>query len=180
MRRRNPRSRALPGAAGSLRLDRSQDQTGKANENGDVEQSHHRFKLALDQALMLRGSRDFVSRQGYETFVGELIDQLNAGRRQRLAEELAVLHSLPDNRYESCQRFDVRVDSGSLIHVDRNAYSVTSRLIREKVEVRLYVEHLEVWYAQRLSNGCRDCEAATSTACRTGTSSTGWCASPVR
>jgi hypothetical protein len=125
-------------------------QAGKANENGDVEQSHHRFKKALDQALMLRGSRDFASREVYELFVGELIDQLNAGRRQRLAEELAVLHSLPDNRYESCQRFDVRVDSGSLIHVDRNAYSVNSRLISEKVEVRLYVEHLEVWYAQRL------------------------------
>ncbi len=42
------------------------------------------------------------------------------------------------------------MDSGSLIHVDRNAYSVISRLIREKVEVRLYVEYLEVWYAQRL------------------------------
>jgi hypothetical protein len=125
-------------------------QAGKANENGDVEQSHHRFKKALDQALMLRGSREFARRAEYETFVGELVDQLNAGRRQRLAEELPVLHSLPDNRYESCQRFDVRVDSGSLIHVDRNAYSVTSRLIREKVEVRLYVEHLEVWYAQRL------------------------------
>jgi hypothetical protein len=99
---------------------------------------------------MLRGSRDFARREAYEAFVGELIDQLNAGRRRRLAKELAVLHSLPDNRYESCQRFDARVDSGSLIHVDRNAYSVISRLIGEKVEVRLYVEHLEVWYAQRL------------------------------
>jgi hypothetical protein len=125
-------------------------QAGKANENGDVEQRHHRFKQALDQALMLRGSRDFASREAYEVFVGELIDQLNAGRRRRLAKELAVLRSLPDNRYESCQRFDARVDSGSLIHVDRNAYSVISRPIRETVEVRLYVEHLEVWYAQRL------------------------------
>jgi hypothetical protein len=125
-------------------------QAGKANENGDVEQRHHRFKQALNQALMLRGSRDFAGREAYEAFVGERIDQLNAGRRQRLAEELAVLRSLPDHRYESCQRFDARVDSGSLIHVDRNAYSVTSRLIRETVEVRLYVEHLEVWYAQRL------------------------------
>ncbi len=125
-------------------------QTGKANENGDVEQRHHRFKQALDQALMLRGNRDFISREEYETFVGKLIDQLNTGRRERLAEELAILRSLPGHRYESCQRFDARVDSGSLIHVDRNAYSVTSRLIREKVEVRLYVEHLEVWYAQRL------------------------------
>jgi len=125
-------------------------QAGKANENGDIEQRHHRFKQALDQALMLRGSRDFADREEYERFVSELIDQLNAGRRPRLAEELTVLRSLPDRRYESGQRFEARVDSGSLIHVDRNAYSVTSRLIGEKVEVRLYVEHLEVWYAQRL------------------------------
>jgi hypothetical protein len=125
-------------------------QAGKANENGDVEQSHHRFKQALDQALMLRGSREFPSREEYQRFVGELIDQLNAGRRQRLMQELPILRSLPDNRYESCQRIDARVDSGSLIHVDRNAYSVPSRLIDERVEVRLHVEHLEVWYAQRL------------------------------
>jgi hypothetical protein len=125
-------------------------QAGKANENGDVEQRHHRFKRALDQALMLRGSRDFGTREAYERFVGELIDQLNAGRRQRLMAERAVLHALPNNRYESCQRLDALVDSGSLIHVDRNAYSVASRLIGEKVEIRLYVEHLEVWYAQRL------------------------------
>lgn len=125
-------------------------QAGKANENGDVEQRHYRFKQALDQALMLRGSRDFASREEYERFMGELIDQLNAGRRRRLMEELAVLRSLPNNRYESCQRFEASVDSGSLIHVDRNAYSVASRLIGESVEIRLYVEHLEVWYAQRL------------------------------
>ena len=30
------------------------------------------------------------------------------------------------------------MDCGSLIHVDRNAYSVNSRLIGQKVEVRLY------------------------------------------
>ncbi len=43
----------------------------------------------------------------------------------------------------------MRVDTGSLIHVDRNVYSVDSRLIGEHVEVRLYAEHLEVWYAQK-------------------------------
>ena len=43
----------------------------------------------------------------------------------------------------------MRVDSGSLIHVDRNTYSVPSRLMGERVDVRLYVEHVEVWYAQQ-------------------------------
>jgi len=34
--------------------------------------------------------------------------------------------------------------------VGRNSYSVPSRLIGERVEVRVFMEHLEVWYAQRL------------------------------
>lgn len=34
----------------------------KSHENGDVEPSHRQFKRALDQALLLRGSRDFASR----------------------------------------------------------------------------------------------------------------------
>ena len=34
----------------------------EAHENGDAEQSHNRFKQAVDQALQLRGSRDFTDR----------------------------------------------------------------------------------------------------------------------
>jgi len=73
----------------------------------------------------------------------------NAGRRKRLDEELPRLRRLPERRRESYKRLWVRVDRGSLIHADRNTYTVPSRLIGEKVEVRLYVEHVEVWYAQQ-------------------------------
>jgi hypothetical protein len=119
------------------------------NENGDVEQSHHRFKKAVDQALMLRGSRDFSSVEEYAEFLKNLMTQRNAGRRERLAEELKVMRELPARRMESAKRERVRVDSGSLIHVDRNAYSVNSRLIGEKVETRLYLDRIEVWYGQK-------------------------------
>jgi hypothetical protein len=50
---------------------------------------------------------------------------------------------------ESAKREQVKVDSGSLIHVERNAYSVNSRLIRTQVEARLYLDRVEVWYGQR-------------------------------
>jgi hypothetical protein len=66
-----------------------------------------------------------------------------------LAEELAVMRELPARRMESAKRERVRVDSGSLIHVERNSYSVNSRLIGERVEARLYLDHVEVWYGQR-------------------------------
>jgi hypothetical protein len=124
-------------------------QARQAHENGDVEQRHRRFKEAIDQALMLRGSRDFADREAYTRFVRQILEQLNAGRRTRLAEEVAVLRPLPARRLEACQRLRVKVDQGSLIHVGRNSYSVPSRLIGEQVEVRLFVEHLEVWYAQQ-------------------------------
>lgn len=123
-------------------------QPGRGNENGDIEQRHHRFKRALDQALMLRGNRDFASADEYRLFVKALLAQLNAGRRARLTEEIAVLRGLPERRTESYKRELVRVDSGSLIHVDRSAYSVPSRLIGARVEARLYMEQIEVWYAQ--------------------------------
>lgn len=119
------------------------------NENGDVEQSHHRFKKAVDQALMLRGSRDFGSVEEYAQFLKNLMAQRNGGRRERLAEELEVMRELPARRMESAKRERLKVDSGSLIHVDRNAYSVNSRLIGEKVEARLYLDHIEVWYGQK-------------------------------
>ena len=122
-------------------------QAGKANENGDVEQRHYRLKRAIEQALLLRGSRDFSSLAEYKQFLRLLLAQLNAGRRERVKTEMQYLKALPDTRLESNKRVKVRVDSGSIIYVDRNVYSVHSRLIGEEVEARVTVETVEVWYA---------------------------------
>ena len=124
-------------------------QAGHGNENGDVEQRHHRFKRAVEQELLLRGSRDFISTEDYQGFLQGLFVRLNAGRKQRLAEEMAVMRQLPERRMESAKRERVKVDSGSLIYVDRNVYSVPSRLIGEMVEARLTMDQVEVWYGQR-------------------------------
>jgi hypothetical protein len=124
-------------------------QTGRPHENGDVEQRHHRIKQALDQSLMLRGSRDFDSREAYEAFVRSVFDQVNRGRVGRLAEELDRLKRLPDERLGAMKKLSLRVTPSSTIRVQHNVYSVHSRLIGERVEVRLYAEKLEVWYAQR-------------------------------
>jgi hypothetical protein len=98
---------------------------------------------------MLRGSVDFSSVDEYRCFLDAMFERLNTGRRQRLAEEMAVMRELPDRRLESAKRERVKVDSGSLIYVDRNVYSVPSRLIGEQVEARLYMDHVEVWYGQK-------------------------------
>jgi hypothetical protein len=130
-------------------LESEKTQAGHGNENGDVEQRHHRFKRAVAQELLLRGSVDFSSVDEYRGFLEALFGRLNAGRRQRLAEEMAVMKELPERRVESAKRERVKVDSGSLIYVDRNVYSVPSRLIGEQVEARLTMDQVEVWYGQK-------------------------------
>ena len=40
-------------------LEPTTNNLGVAHENGDVEQEHCRFKDAVDQALRVRGSREF-------------------------------------------------------------------------------------------------------------------------
>jgi hypothetical protein len=122
-------------------------QTGRPNENGDVEQRHYRLKRAVGQALLLRDSRDFGSIVEYKEFLRSLLTQLNAGRRERLRIEMPYLRPLPAGRLESLKRERVKVDSGSLIYVNRNAYSVHSRLIGESIEARIAAETIEVWYA---------------------------------
>lgn len=125
-------------------------QAASPHENGDVEQRHYRFKQALDQQLMLRGSRDFASRSDYETFLGKLFDQLNSGRQERFEEECGTLRPLPTGRYDSFRRLRVRVRRSSTIRIARNVYSVDSRLIGEQVNVHLHSDHLDVWHGQTL------------------------------
>ncbi len=66
----------------------------KAHENGDVEQSHNRFKTAVDQALMLRGSRDFEDQADYERFLRKLLVQRNSTRTERFGEDRIQLRKI--------------------------------------------------------------------------------------
>jgi len=122
---------------------------GEAHENGDIEQRHHRFKRAVEQALLLRGSRNFASRSDYEKFLKTLFKQLNAGRRQRLGEEINVLGSLPQRRLDDCKKERVKVGPSSTVRIRHNTYSVHSRLKGEWVEARVHAQRIEIWYAQR-------------------------------
>jgi hypothetical protein len=118
----------------------------KAHENGDAEQSHYRFKDAIDQDLMLRGSRDFEERVAYEQFLRMVFAQRNSGRTGRFAEERPLLSALPARRVDAWHREQPRVTQGSTIRVGTNVYSVPSQLIGEKLDVHVMAERLEVWF----------------------------------
>jgi hypothetical protein len=115
------------------------------NENGDAEQRHHRFKRAVEQALILRGSRDFSTRSEYTYFLDKLFDRLNEGKKKRFEEERRHLKPLPARRLPDYTELrDVLVGKGSTILVRKKVYSVHSRLRDAHVTVRLYAEYLEV------------------------------------
>ena len=122
----------------------------KPQENGDVESSHGHFKDALDQALRLRGSRDFDSVDDYMAFVRQLITRRNRAREKAFLEDVAALSPLPAQRRSTCTSAMVTVKSDSVIRVKRNAYSVSSKYIGLGLEVRIHQDHLELWYR----NGC--------------------------
>src|SRR5262245_12074291 len=118
---------------------------GVAHENGDVEQAHFRFKQAVDQALRVRGSRDFPDRAAYGRFLQELVRQRNLTRQARFTEEQPHLRPLPRAPLDLCRELRVPVSRGSTIQVLRNTYSVPSRLIGVTVTVRVRAETLEVY-----------------------------------
>jgi transposase InsO family protein len=137
------------GLAEHYGLESHRIQPGCPNENGDIEKCHDRLKKAVDQALMLRGRRDFNSRDEYEQFLQKLFDQLNSGRRERLKEELAVLRQLPRRRHDDYTEVRCKVSRFSTIRVLKNSYSLHSRLIGEQVKAHIYADHIEAWYAQK-------------------------------
>lgn len=141
-----PRYKAL---LAHYRITGEKIRVGKAHENGDVEQLHNRFKRAVRQELLLRGSTDFSSREEYSDFIQTLLNRLNKGREKRLREEIRVLRELPSKRIDDCSKGKAKVGPSSTIQVRHNTYSVHSRLIREWVNLRIYAEHIEVWYGQK-------------------------------
>lgn len=128
----------------------SHSSPGRGHENGDVEQSHHRFKRAVEQELILRGSREFSSREEYDEFLRQLLARRNEGRRERVAEDLKALRPLPERRLDAYGKQSQRVSRNSTILIRHNHYSVPSQLIGERVDVRIYADHLEVWYAGQM------------------------------
>ncbi len=116
-----------------------------ANENGDVESLNGHLKDRIDQALLLRGSREFADREDYMAFVQGIIDHANATRSKRFDEERMTLGRLPDTRLDTDDtQQGLRVSKSSTISVRANTYSVPSRLIGTKVDVRITAETITV------------------------------------
>ncbi|MGH3875358.1 MAG: IS21 family transposase [Burkholderiales bacterium] len=123
----------------------SRNNPGVSHENGSIEARQGSLKTALDQSLLLRGTREFASLDGYGQFVADTVRRLNARCARTWEVERASLRPLPARRTVDFEEVDARVSKFGLISIKAAHYSVPSRLVGHRLKVRLYSAHLEAW-----------------------------------
>jgi hypothetical protein len=116
---------------------------GVAHENGAIESSHGHLKRAIEDALLLRGSRDFADLACYRGFVDEIVGRRNARNVKRIDLEGAALKALPVHRASDYEQTTVSVSSSCGFILRKVFYSVPSRLIGHRLRVRLHDDRLE-------------------------------------
>jgi hypothetical protein len=121
----------------------SRNNPGVAHENGSIESPHGHLKKALEDALLLRGSRDFDDLDAYRRFVDEVIGRQNANNRKRIELERPHLASLPKRRTADYEEKIVTVTSSGGFTLRRVFYTAPSRLIGHRLRVHLYDDRLE-------------------------------------
>jgi hypothetical protein len=116
---------------------------GVAHENGSIESPHGHLKSAIEDALLLRGSREFKDLAAYRCFIDEIVGRNNAKNRKRLELERPALKELPKRRTSDYEEKSVRVTSSGGFLLDKVFYTVPSRLIGHHLCVNLYDDRLE-------------------------------------
>ena len=136
-------TRRYEALCGHYGMEPTRNNRGVAHENGSIESPHGHLKQAIEDALLLRGSRDFDDLQAYRRFVDEVVGRRNARDRKRLDLERSALQSLPQRRTTDYEETIVTVTSTSGFILKKVFYSVPSRLIGHRLRVRLYDDRLE-------------------------------------
>jgi len=123
----------------------SRNNPGESHENGAIESRQGSLKRALEQGLLLRGTREFAELPAYEQFLAETVRRLNARCARGWEVERAQLKPLPARRTVDFEEIDSRVSKFGVFSAKGALYSVPSRLTGHRLKVRLYSAHLEAW-----------------------------------
>jgi hypothetical protein len=140
---RHDQTRRYEALCAHYRMEPTRNNRGLAHENSAIESPHGHLKRAIEDALLLRGSRDFDRLEAYRRFVDEIVGRRNARNRKRLELERSALQKLPERRTTDYDETIVTVTSTSGFTLKKVFYSVPSRLIGHRLRVRLYDDRLE-------------------------------------
>ncbi len=127
------------------RMEPTRNNRGVAHENGSVESSHGHIKKAVEDALLLRGSRDFGDLVLYRGFIDEIISRHNARHTPRIQAERAALQPLPERRACDYEEAIVLVTSSGGFGFKKVFYTVPSRLIGHHLRVKLFDDRLDLY-----------------------------------
>ena len=116
---------------------------GVAHENDSIESPHGHLKRALDDALLLRRSRDFDQLDGWRRFGDEIVSRRNAKNAKRIDQEPLALRSLPMRRTADYEETLVSVTSAGGFTLRKVFCSRPSQLIGHRLRVRPYDDRLE-------------------------------------
>jgi transposase InsO family protein len=119
---------------------------GVSHENGAIESPHGHLKKRIKQALLLRGSNDFLSLEDYQIFIDTIVSKINRKCHTRFQEERACLQELPKRRTQDYAEHQVFISSSSTFDLKRVTYSVPSRFIGERLYVQLFDERLTLFH----------------------------------
>ena len=120
---------------------------GESHENGVAEKTNHLVTSAIDQALVIRGGRDFATVEAYVVFARSVVGaKRNTGIEAELAEERRHLAALPSAPVPAYTTYRPHVTCWSTIRVGGRVYSVPSRLMGHDVEVRQHADVIELRY----------------------------------
>ena len=75
---------------------------GVAHENGAIEGPHGHLKRAIEDALALRGSKDFETLDEYRDFIAQITGNINLRHSKKIEAEREVLQTLPGRRTTDC------------------------------------------------------------------------------
>jgi hypothetical protein len=118
---------------------------GESHENGSIEARNGSLKTSLRQALLLRGSSDFVDLSAYAEFVNTIVNRMNARVEGRVAAERACLRLLPQRRTAEFTEFSARVSKFGIFTIKGAMYSAPTRLVGHRLLVRQYADRVECW-----------------------------------
>jgi hypothetical protein len=124
-------------------MEPSRNNAAIAHENGSIESAHGHLKQALEDALLLRGSRDFADLDAYRAFVDGVVGRRNANNARRIALERTALVPLPKGRTADFEEKVIPVTSSGGFKLRRVFYTVPSRLIGHRLRVRIYDNRLD-------------------------------------
>ncbi len=126
-------------------MEPTRNNRGEAHENGSIESSHGHFKRRVEQNLILRQSSDFESFEDYRKFIQNVCKEHNKHVCKNFKIERACLKPLPSTNAIDYKETIAVVSRSSTIDVKRVTYTVPSRLIGERLHVRLYADKIECY-----------------------------------